>query len=70
MNRIIVPLDGMDKNKALRIASMLSGVVWGFKVNDLLDQEGISIISELKKYGNVFSDPKLHDIPNTASPER
>ena len=27
--------------------------------------EGISIIEKLKKFGNVFADPKLHDIPNT-----
>lgn len=64
---IIIPLDGMDKNKALEMAEKLSGMVWGFKVNDLLDPYGVSIISELKKYGNVFADPKLHDIPNTVA---
>jgi orotidine-5'-phosphate decarboxylase len=40
-------------------------MVWGFKVNDQLIERGVAVISELKRYGNVFADPKLHDIPNT-----
>lgn len=62
---LIVALDGLQKSKAIDIASKLSGMVWGFKVNDLLLEEGFSIIKELRKFGNVFADPKLHDIPNT-----
>jgi orotidine-5'-phosphate decarboxylase len=62
---LIVALDGLTKEKSLEIASRLSGLVWGFKVNDLLLEEGFSIIRELKKFGKVFADPKLHDIPNT-----
>jgi orotidine-5'-phosphate decarboxylase len=64
-NNIIVALDRMNKSSALKLAKILSGSVWGFKVNDLLLNEGVSIISELKNFGNVFADPKLHDIPNT-----
>lgn len=66
-NRIIIPLDGMDKNSALELANTLKDLVWGFKVNDLLVQEGLSIISELKHFGLVFADAKLHDIPNTVA---
>ncbi len=64
---IIIPLDGMTESTALAMAKELSGSVWGFKVNDLLIECGVSIVTKLKKYGNVFADPKLHDIPNTVS---
>jgi orotidine-5'-phosphate decarboxylase len=50
----------------LSIAKILKGLVWGFKVNDLL-YENVSIIRELKKYGGVFVDVKLYDIPNTVA---
>lgn len=63
--KIILPLDGMNRSEALALAKKLSGAVWGFKVNDLLLQCGVEIVSELKQYGRVFADPKLHDIPNT-----
>ena len=63
--KIIIALDGMTRAEALSLAKALAGSVWGFKVNDLLLQCGIEIVSELKKHGNVFADPKLHDIPNT-----
>lgn len=46
------------------MAKILKGRVWGFKVNDLLFEDG-RIIAKLKKFGNVFADAKLHDIPNT-----
>jgi orotidine-5'-phosphate decarboxylase len=65
-NPIIVALDGMQLEKALEIAEALKGYVGGFKVNDLLDSAGPEIIiGDLKKYGLVMADPKLHDIPNT-----
>ncbi len=61
----IVALDGMNRAQALAMAEQLSGSVWGFKVNDLLVDCGVEIISTLKKFGKVFADPKLYDIPNT-----
>ena len=67
MNRIIIALDGMKEEQALAIAAKLKGAVWGFKVNDLLIDCGLSIVSKLKDYGKVFADPKLHDIPNTVA---
>ena len=66
-SKIIISLDGIDEKKALELSSSLSGLVWGFKVNDLLIQYGTSIIKSLKKFGSVFADAKLHDIPNTVA---
>lgn len=63
--KIIVALDAMTRGQALELAGRLKGNVWGFKVNDLLLDCGLSIVKELKEFGGVFADPKLHDIPNT-----
>ncbi len=65
-HRIIVALDGISEKKALSVAKKLRGLVWGFKVNDLLFGSP-GIIKKLKKYGKVFADAKLYDIPNTVS---
>lgn len=67
MSKIIVALDGVSEDRALDLAKSLSGNVWGFKVNDLIVEYGVSIVKKLKAYGNVFADPKLHDIPNTVA---
>lgn len=61
---IIVALDGMKGKEAINIAKDLEGLVWGFKINDILF-ENKNIIKKLKRYGNVFADAKLYDIPNT-----
>jgi orotidine-5'-phosphate decarboxylase len=66
-NSIIVALDALTEEQALELARALSGAVWGFKVNDLLLHCGVRIVSKLKEFGNVFADPKLHDIPNTVA---
>lgn len=65
-NKIIVALDGISEKEALRIAKLLKGHVWGFKVNDLLFYD-VAIMHKLKKFGKVFADAKLCDIPNTVS---
>jgi len=65
-SRVIVALDGISEKEALRIAALLKGKVWGFKVNDLLFEDP-KIIRKLKKFGNVFADAKLYDIPNTVA---
>jgi orotidine-5'-phosphate decarboxylase len=65
--RIIIPLDGISRQEALKLAAELQGLVWGFKVNDLLVEHGIAIVKELKPFGGVFADAKLHDIPNTVA---
>src|SRR3989344_4451579 len=64
--KVIIALDGILPHKALTIARKLKGSVWGFKVGDLLYDDS-SIISKLKKFGNVFADVKLYDIPNTVA---
>lgn len=66
-SKVIVALDGLTRDRALSLAKNLSGHVWGFKVNDLLLDCGVEIISTLKAFGSVFADPKLHDIPNTVA---
>lgn len=64
---IVVALDGMEVNEALHVARLLSGRVWGFKINDLLLEAGTSIIPRLRQFGYVFCDPKLHDIPQAVA---
>lgn len=63
---IIIALDGISEKRVLKIAEELKDLVWGFKVNDLLF-ENSNIIGKLKKFGKVFADAKLHDIPNTVA---
>jgi orotidine-5'-phosphate decarboxylase len=62
--KIIVSLDGMTLAESVKIACALKDKVWGFKINDLLYEKS-SIINILKKYGKIFVDVKLFDIPNT-----
>ena len=63
---LIIALDGIAEKEALKIARILKGKVWGSKVGDLLYEDS-SIIRKLKKFGHVFADVKLHDIPNTVA---
>jgi orotidine-5'-phosphate decarboxylase len=65
MKQLIVALDDMPMETAIGFAKMFSGKVWGFKVNDLLLEYGVQVIKELRNYGEVFADPKLHDTPGT-----
>ena len=68
MKKIIVALDGLDRDSSLNITNEIKDYIWGVKFNDLLDLEGTRIITEFKKLGvNVFADPKIKDIPNTVS---
>lgn len=66
---IIIALDGISSVEALKIARTLKGLVWGFKINDLLfdPPAGGKMVSKLKKFGNVFADVKLYDIPSTVA---
>lgn len=63
---LIIALDGITSKEALEIARKLKGRVWGFKIGDLLYQDN-SLIQKLKKFGHVFVDVKLYDIPNTVA---
>lgn len=63
--KVIVALDGLTPAGALKIALELKGKVWGFKINDLLYES--DMIHKLKKFGHIFADAKLYDIPNTVA---
>ena len=69
MSQLIVALDGMAPDKALKVAGDLSHLqsngLWGFKIGHSLTFAGAEWIAELKKLGKVFVDLKLYDIPNT-----
>ena len=68
-SRVIVALDGLEVEQALGLAKRLSGLVWGFKANDLLDGDVAPkiLIERLSEHGKVFVDIKAHDIPNTVA---
>ena len=65
--KIIIALDGISEEKALRLAKIFRGFVWGFKINDVLLEAGTAIVPRLKRHGFVFCDVKLYDIPNTVA---
>lgn len=65
MSKVIIALDALSEAQVLDLASRLSGLAWGFKINDQLLSSGAGLITKLKKYGAVFADAKVHDIPNT-----
>lgn len=66
-SRIILALDGMTLERAEALVRLLGDRVYAVKLHELVDTEGPSVISFLKKAGaaRVWVDHKLHDIPNT-----
>lgn len=65
-NPIIVALDGIDAETAMRLIDELRPHVWGFKLNDLLHDPALAAVR--KHAGDDvrwFYDLKMHDIPNT-----
>ena len=63
---VILPMDGLDKEEALRLGEELADEIWGVKIHDLIDLHGVGLIEEFKSRGlRVMADPKLHDIPAT-----
>jgi len=66
MKNIIVALDNMSVKEAFDLTDRIKEYIWGVKLNDLIDREGVDIITDFKMKGiNVFADPNLKDIPNT-----
>lgn len=65
-NPIIVALDGIGLDEALALAEKLNRWVWGFKLNDLFFEHGMSVLSDFEQK-NVMLDAKFHDIPNTVA---
>lgn len=64
-NPIIVALDGKDWKEILPIIDPIRTTGCILKINDLLIDEGLEIVSNLQIYGRVLLDIKGHDIPNT-----
>ena len=62
---VFVALDIDDDQKAIDLASQLSGLV-GFKLGPrLLMKHGRQLVESVAKHGPVFVDNKYFDIPNT-----
>ncbi|MEK7063753.1 MAG: orotidine-5'-phosphate decarboxylase [Patescibacteria group bacterium] len=66
---VIVALDGLSLSESLAVARVLKDHVWGYKVHELVMREGFGVIKKLKRFGKVFVDLKLHDIPHTVGLE-
>jgi len=69
-DRIILALDNMTTDESLEMANKLAGKpgLWGAKVNNLLDVNGVGIVERLIQIDgikNVMSDPKIGDTGNT-----
>lgn len=69
MNPLLVALDLPVLDRAERLARRLAPLVGGFKVGlQLIMSEGPEAVSTISALGlPVFTDAKLHDIPNTAA---
>ena len=67
-DKIIVALDGMDRNEAISFLKSCPDISW-IKVGlELFTKEGPSIIKTFKDMDKkIFLDLKFHDIPNTMS---
>ena len=67
--RIFIPLDTPDLDRALELATMLKGLVGGVKIGKefftALGPEGVHSVTELGM--PLFADLKFHDIPNTVA---
>jgi len=58
-SRIVLSLDQMSRARATKIAEEAAGLVWGFKVHDLLFHYGAEIVYELSRFGKVIADARL-----------
>ena len=65
-DRIIVALDGMAPDQALRFAAQVEGLRWVKVGLELFVQAGPDVVAQLRDQGlRVFLDLKFHDIPVT-----
>jgi len=58
---VIISLDFLSNAYALEVANQAANRVWGFRINEFIYHYGSSAIYELKNYGRVFADIKIHD---------
>ena len=64
--KIIIALDGMDKNNVLKLLEKIPEISWVKVGLELFVSEGPDILSILRDEGKkVFLDLKFHDIPTT-----
>ena len=72
---VFVALDGMGKKdacgfvgKITSLSNPYAGILAGFKIHDLWDQESPKVLNDLEcagAGGDVWVDLKLHDVPQT-----
>ena len=66
--KIIIALDGMDKNDVFNLLEKIPQVIWVKVGLELFVSEGPDILSILKDKGKkIFLDLKFHDIPTTVA---
>ena len=67
-DKIIVAIDGMDRNEAISFLKGCPDISWVKVGLELFTKEGPTIIKEFKDMDKkIFLDLKFHDIPNTMS---
>jgi orotidine-5'-phosphate decarboxylase len=66
-SNIILALDIEEREKALRVAENVSNYVVAFKVGyPLILNNGVSVIDEVSRFGEVIVDIKIADIPDVS----
>ena len=66
--KIIIALDGMDKNHVFKLLEKIPEIVWVKVGLELFVSEGPEVLSMLKDKGKkIFLDLKFHDIPSTVA---
>ena len=64
--KIIIALDGMDKNHVFTLLEKIPEIVWVKVGLELFVSEGPEVLSILRDKGKkIFLDLKFHDIPTT-----
>ncbi len=66
--KIIIALDGMDKNHVFTLLEKIPEIVWVKVGLELFVNEGPEVLSILRDKGKkIFLDLKFHDIPSTVA---
>ncbi len=66
--KIIIALDGMDKNNVFNLLEKIPEVIWVKVGLELFVSEGPEVLSLLRDKGKkIFLDLKFHDIPTTVA---
>ena len=66
--KIIIALDGMDKNNVLNLLEKIPEIIWVKVGLELFVSEGPDVLSILRDKGKkIFLDLKFHDIPTTVA---